>query len=134
MTCSKTSISSRGNSGGAEPGINGDLQGDLGLNIAEAHAFNTADCFTLDVFVVNGYTGAGGVEDLEEQLSQRLQELPAPGPQRAASGSSPAGDAQDLPFLIDFEQRRNVRSMQIELVSLIVVYPVPLIGHHRDFG
>jgi hypothetical protein len=33
------------------------LQGDLNLNIAEAHAFNTTDKFSLDVFVVNGWTG-----------------------------------------------------------------------------
>ena len=47
-------------------------QGDLNLNIAEAHAFNTTDRFTLDVFVVNGWAN-GGVEELEEVLSQRLQ-------------------------------------------------------------
>ena len=85
------------------------MQGDLNLNIAEAHAFNTTDRFTLDVFVVNGWSGAG-VEDLEELLSQRLQELPAPGPPRQHSGglgsSSPPADAQDLPFLIDFDQRK----------------------------
>jgi hypothetical protein len=33
------------------------VQGDLNLNIAEAHAFNTTDKFSLDVFVVNGWTG-----------------------------------------------------------------------------
>lgn len=33
------------------------LQGDLNLNIAEAHAFNTTDKFSLDVFLVNGWTG-----------------------------------------------------------------------------
>jgi hypothetical protein len=32
-------------------------QGDLNLNICEAHAFNTTDHFTLDVFVVNGWSG-----------------------------------------------------------------------------
>ncbi len=32
-------------------------QGDLNLNICEAHAFNTLDRFSLDVFVVNGWTG-----------------------------------------------------------------------------
>ena len=32
-------------------------QGDLGLNICEAHAFNTKDKFVLDVFVINGWTG-----------------------------------------------------------------------------
>ena len=50
------------------------MQGDLNLNIAEAHAFNTTDRFTLDVFVVNGWSN-GSVEELEEVLSQRLQVL-----------------------------------------------------------
>ncbi len=31
-------------------------QGDLGLNIREAHVFNTTDGFALDVFVVDGWT------------------------------------------------------------------------------
>jgi hypothetical protein len=30
-------------------------QGDLGLNIREAHVFNTTDGFALDVFVVDGF-------------------------------------------------------------------------------
>ena len=33
------------------------MQGDLNLNIAEAHAFNTTDRFSLDVFVVTGWNG-----------------------------------------------------------------------------
>ena len=33
------------------------MQGNLNLNICEAHAFNTTDKFTLDVFVVNGWSG-----------------------------------------------------------------------------
>ena len=33
------------------------LQGDLNLNICEAHAFNTHDRFSLDVFVVHGWSG-----------------------------------------------------------------------------
>ena len=32
-------------------------QSDLGLNIREAHAFNTNDGFSLDVFVVDQPTG-----------------------------------------------------------------------------
>lgn len=52
--------------------------GDIGLNICEAHAFNTRDHYSLDVFVVNGWFGAGGSEELEEELSRRLQELPPP--------------------------------------------------------
>jgi serine/threonine protein kinase len=53
--------------------------GDLNLNICEAHAFNTLDKFSLDVFVVNGWTGKG-VDDLEEVLSERLQQMPPPVP------------------------------------------------------
>jgi serine/threonine protein kinase len=64
--------------------------GDLGLNICEAHAFNTKDRFALDVFVVNGWAG-GGTEELEEVLSARLQELPPPGSARA--GASPRSSA-----------------------------------------
>ena len=33
------------------------VQGDLDLNICEAHAFTTTDKFSLDVFVVNGWQG-----------------------------------------------------------------------------
>lgn len=69
------------------------LQGDLGLNICEAHAFNTKDRFSLDVFVVNGWAG-GGTEELEDVLSRRLQELPPP-VVRGASASPPAS-AQEV--------------------------------------
>ncbi|KAI3428796.1 hypothetical protein D9Q98_007615 [Chlorella vulgaris] len=66
--------------------------GDLGLNICEAHAFNTKDRFSLDVFVVNGWTG-GGTEELEDVLSRRLQELPPP-MVRGASASPPASSRE----------------------------------------
>lgn len=66
--------------------------GDLGLNICEAHAFNTKDRFSLDVFVVNGWAG-GGTEELEEVLSRRLQELPPP-VVRGTSASPPASARQ----------------------------------------
>jgi tRNA A-37 threonylcarbamoyl transferase component Bud32 len=87
--------------------------GDLNLNIAEAHAFNTTDKFSLDVFVVNGWTGQG-TEDLEEVLSQRLQELPPPhgeGSEPASGQGSPRTQSGEMPFLIDFDQRQ--RSMDI---------------------
>jgi hypothetical protein len=35
-------------------------QGDLGLNIREAHVFNTTDAFALDVFVVDGFNSEVG--------------------------------------------------------------------------
>jgi hypothetical protein len=38
------------------------LQGDLGLNIREAHAFNTNDGYSLDVFVVDGWQGVRRVQ------------------------------------------------------------------------
>mmetsp|Transcript_21197 Transcript_21197/g.63782 ORF Transcript_21197/g.63782 Transcript_21197/m.63782 type:complete len:615 (-) Transcript_21197:1774-3618(-) len=78
--------------------------GDLNLNIAEAHAFNTTDRFSLDVFVVTGWTGQG-TEELEEVLSQRLQELPPPG--ESSHGGSRDSPRGDMPFLVDFEQRRR---------------------------
>ena len=82
--------------------------GDLGLNICEAHAFNTQDGFSLDVFVVNGWGAASdppgsgsdagrprGADDLEDVLSDRLQQLPPPGaaspPRAPSSNASPAG-------------------------------------------
>ncbi|KIZ01398.1 Serine/threonine-protein kinase CTR1 [Monoraphidium neglectum] len=71
-----------------------DAMGDLGLNIREAHVFNTADGFALDVFVVDGWSGEVG-ESLEEQLGQRLLRMPPPFvPDRQRSGhlsSSGAG-------------------------------------------
>lgn len=66
--------------------------GDIGLNICEAHAFNTRDHYSLDVFVVNGWFG-GGSEEFEETLSQRLQELPPPLVAGARGGAAGARDA-----------------------------------------
>lgn len=66
--------------------------GDIGLNICEAHAFNTRDHYSLDVFVVNGWFGAGGSEELEEELSRQLQELPPP-PAGGASQHGKPGSA-----------------------------------------
>ena len=48
-----------------------EVMGDLGLNICEAHAFNTSDRFSLDIFVVDGWAGEGGKESLEQALSSR---------------------------------------------------------------
>ena len=44
----------------AQRGCDLHAQGDLNLNICEAHAFNTLDKFSLDVFVVNGWKGEVG--------------------------------------------------------------------------
>ncbi|KIY96202.1 Serine/threonine-protein kinase HT1 [Monoraphidium neglectum] len=54
-----------------------DAMGDLGLNIREAHVFNTTDGFALDVFVVDGWSAEVG-ESLEELLGQRLLRMPPP--------------------------------------------------------
>ncbi|KXZ52483.1 hypothetical protein GPECTOR_9g527 [Gonium pectorale] len=56
--------------------------GDLGLNIREAHAFNTNDSFSLDVFVVDQWTPQPG-QNLEELLGQRLLQMPPPPPKGA---------------------------------------------------
>lgn len=64
---------------------------DIGLNICEAHAFNSKDKFVLDVFLVNGWQDPGGVDALEDVLSARLQELPPPG--ESLNGKS--GQARD---------------------------------------
>lgn len=52
--------------------------GDLNLNIREAHAFNTADGFALDVFIVNGW-GHEENANIEEMLGQRLLQMPSTG-------------------------------------------------------
>jgi UTP:GlnB (protein PII) uridylyltransferase len=51
------------------------LQGDLGLNICEAHAFNTSDRFSLDIFVVDGWKPDGCKESLEQALSSRFAQV-----------------------------------------------------------
>lgn len=58
--------------------------------------------------------GAGavqGTEELEEVLSQRLQELPPPG--ESSHGGSRDSPCGDMPFLVDFEQRRRVRKLPV---------------------
>ena len=71
----------------------------MGLNIAEAHAFNTADGFSLDVFVVNGWGGPPDAPDeLEDVLSDRLQQLPPPLATTASDGvDGGALDASSFP-------------------------------------
>ena len=93
--------------------------GDLGLNICEAHAFNTKDRFALDVFLVNGWVG-GGTEELEDVLSGRLQELPPPAPTR---GSSPTSDGGSL--------RRGISSGPIPLAVEQRVPPEELLALQR---
>lgn len=52
-----------------------------------------------------------GTEELEEVLSQRLQELPPPG--ESSHGGSRDSPRGDMPFLVDFEQRRRVRMLPV---------------------
>ena len=65
-------------------------QGDLNLNICEAHAFNTLDRFSLDVFVVNGWSGETA-DELEDVLSERLAQLPPPGAHSPPRGGGAGG-------------------------------------------
>ena len=67
-------------------------QGDLNLNICEAHAFNTLDRFSLDVFVVNGWAGETA-DELEDVLSERLAQLPPPGANSPPRGGAGAANA-----------------------------------------
>ena len=69
------------------------VQGDLGLNICEAHAFNTSDRFSLDIFVVDGWGGEGGAgkESLEQALSNRFAEV---APAAQPSGGDRPADGQ----------------------------------------
>ncbi|CAG9462669.1 unnamed protein product [Pedinophyceae sp. YPF-701] len=45
--------------------------GDLGLNIREAHAFNTKDKYCLDVFITDGW-GLEALETLEDALAEKF--------------------------------------------------------------
>ncbi|GIL93113.1 hypothetical protein Vretifemale_20566 [Volvox reticuliferus] len=67
--------------------------GDLGLNIREAHAFNTNDGFSLDVFVVDQWQPQPG-QTLEELLGQRLLQMPPPPPK----GGAPPTPTPGLPL------------------------------------
>lgn len=75
-----------------------DAMGDLGLNIREAHVFNTTDAFALDVFVVDGFNSEMG-ESLEEQLGQRLLRMPPPPqlPPRVRQGQQQLIEQQQQP-------------------------------------
>ncbi|KAF8063034.1 STY17 [Scenedesmus sp. PABB004] len=77
-----------------------DAMGDLGLNIREAHVFNTTDGFALDVFVVDGWSSELG-ESLEEQLGQRLLRMPPPPqlPPRVRQGQQQVLEQQQQPAM-----------------------------------
>ena len=81
---------------------------DIGLNICEAHAFNTKDRFVLDVFLVNGWQDPGGVEALEDVLSARLQELPPPG--EVSDGKRERLAYQELELRIPKEELEMMRN------------------------
>ncbi|PNW71561.1 hypothetical protein CHLRE_16g659400v5 [Chlamydomonas reinhardtii] len=72
--------------------------GDLGLNIREAHAFNTNDSFSLDVFVVDQWQPQPG-QNLEELLGQRLLQMPPPPPKGGAAQQQQAVAAGPAPAL-----------------------------------
>ena len=84
-----------------------EVQGDLGLNICEAHAFNTSDRFSLDIFVVDGWKPDGSKESLEQALSSRFAQVaPASQPPRE---QQPAGTVEAAATAAD--RRRWVRSL-----------------------
>jgi hypothetical protein len=76
------------------------LQGDLGLNICEAHAFNTSDRFSLDIFVVDGWKPDGSKESLEQALSSRFAQV--------APASQPP---RELTTAVAEDRRRWVRTL-----------------------
>eukprot|EP00775_Hariotina_reticulata_P007213 gene7213-7427_t len=82
-----------------------DAMGDLGLNIREAHVFNTTDGFALDVFVVDGWNSELG-ESLEEQLGQRLLRMPPPPqlPPRVRQGQQHLLEQQQQPAVFQLPQ------------------------------
>ena len=100
------------------------LQGDLGLNICEAHAFNTKDRFSLDVFVVNGWAG-GGSEELEDVLSRRLQELPPP-VVRGTSASPPASTREMELRGLPTENRIMMEMEQLPIASSMLEHSMKL--------
>lgn len=68
------------------------LLADVGLNIREAHVFSTADGYSLDVFVVDGWP-TEDVEDLKHALIQALSAMePA-----AVTRPMPAPEPEPLP-------------------------------------
>ena len=79
------------------------MQGDLGLNICEAHAFNTSDRFSLDIFVVDGWKADGSKESLEQALSSRFAQV-------APSAQGPRGDAAAAQPANASDSRSRVRS------------------------
>ncbi|GAU12232.1 hypothetical protein TSUD_01990 [Trifolium subterraneum] len=50
------------------------LLSEIGLNIQEAHAFSTVDGYSLDVFVVDGWTGQD-TERLKHEVAKKMQKL-----------------------------------------------------------
>lgn len=79
------------------------IQGDLGLNICEAHAFNTSDRFSLDIFVVDGWKADGSKESLEQALSSRFAQV-------APSAQGPRGDGAAAQPANAADSRSRVRS------------------------
>lgn len=95
------------------------LQGDLGLNICEAHAFNTSDRFSLDIFVVDGWKPDGSKESLEQALSSRFAQVaPASQPPREQQPSTVAAAANAV------DKRRWVRSPLDFCSSVVCVQAV----------
>lgn len=84
--------------------------GDLGLNIREAHAFNTNDGFSLDVFVVDQWVPQAG-QNLEELLGQRLLQMPPPPQQRAIGQPQPVASTSAPTLRLPEEPPPNLAAL-----------------------
>ncbi|KAF5826901.1 kinase-like domain-containing protein [Dunaliella salina] len=74
---------------------------DLGLNIREAHAFNTTDRFSMDVFVVDVFHLEPGTV-IEDLLGQRLARMPPP-----QAFQHPSGQQSQLAQLPPQQQQKQ---------------------------
>lgn len=80
--------------------------GDLGLNIREAHAFNTKDGFSLDVFVVDGWS-LEALEGLEDALADKFGALFATEPQQSVQVQQPPAWLQEQQEAFEQERQRQ---------------------------
>ncbi|GMH40072.1 hypothetical protein BSKO_07976 [Bryopsis sp. KO-2023] len=95
--------------------------GDAGLNIREAHVFNTHDKFSLDVFVVDGWETEGkeGLEGiLKEHFRKQLSQRPAPVKQEEGSGSSLHIPDEDLNAEVKKADGTGANDWEIDVSNL----------------
>jgi len=95
--------------------------GDAGLNIREAHVFNTYDKYSLDVFVVDGWQREAqeGMEDcLKDQFQELVESSSEQGLLRLPSAQQEDFSADDIPSL---KASGNVNDWEIDLSQLQIV-------------